>query len=328
MNQIQNKYVILGSLCALVLTLVVGYAAFSTVLKIKGTSNINSNWDIQITNIIEGEKTGAASTTLYKEGEKAGQKIMTFENTSATFSSDLQAPGDSIEYIITVTNAGTLDAKLDKITISEPDNEYITFETSGLVENEELKAGTNKELKVKVTFKDVNINKMEPSTSKLTVTLDFSQADGSGSVGPIQPDYTGVLYSRNILSGNDKTPDNNIKLGDTIEKIKGYTDDYTTLGSNFFLKHVMNNGQVESNHVCFLKDGLHCLIGGDGGAVYETNKSLLLSVFDATCNVTDSSIYCNDDLFDVGAESNGTVNVTFAPIYCYVGADGDTNCNV
>ncbi|MCI9110751.1 MAG: hypothetical protein HFH47_02935, partial [Bacilli bacterium] len=70
MNQIQNKYIILGSLCALVLTLVVGYAAFSTVLKIKGTSTINSNWDVKITNIIEGEKTGAASTTVYKEGEK------------------------------------------------------------------------------------------------------------------------------------------------------------------------------------------------------------------------------------------------------------------
>ena len=59
MNQIQNKYVILGSLCALLLTLVVGYAAFSTVLKIKGTSNINSNWDIQITNIEKIENKGA-----------------------------------------------------------------------------------------------------------------------------------------------------------------------------------------------------------------------------------------------------------------------------
>ena len=41
MNQIEKKYIILGGLCALLLTLVVGYAAFSTILKIKGTSTIN-----------------------------------------------------------------------------------------------------------------------------------------------------------------------------------------------------------------------------------------------------------------------------------------------
>ena len=38
MNLVDKKYVILGGLCALLLTLVVGYAAFSSVLKIKGTS--------------------------------------------------------------------------------------------------------------------------------------------------------------------------------------------------------------------------------------------------------------------------------------------------
>ena len=51
--------------------------------------------------------------------------------------------------------------------------------------------------------------------------------------------------------------------GDTLETISGYTNDYTTLGYNVFLKHnIGSDNVVESNEVCYiLNSNLYCLKG-------------------------------------------------------------------
>ncbi len=173
--------------------MVVGYAAFSTVLKINGTSNITSNWDIKITkitsNVLKGNATNASDPT--------GVNTLT-----ASFETNLVSPGDSMEYVITVTNSGSLDETLEKITMSQPDNEYVTFaasingETTTAGENmtfteatQTITAGESKDITVVGTFKDVTISKMEPISSKLTLTLDYAQSDGSGGTDtPIIPE--------------------------------------------------------------------------------------------------------------------------------------------
>jgi len=76
-----------------------------------------------------------------------------WDGLTASFEVDLVSPGDSIEYVITVSNEGTLDAKLDNIVVSDSGNEYITFETSGLSINDALAKKTSKDLTVKVTYK-------------------------------------------------------------------------------------------------------------------------------------------------------------------------------
>ena len=57
-NKKRNKIII--GLISLLLIMTVGYAAFQTNLNIKGTSKISSNWDIRITNVTSGNKTGNA----------------------------------------------------------------------------------------------------------------------------------------------------------------------------------------------------------------------------------------------------------------------------
>jgi len=171
MTEKKKRNIIIGSLCGVLLLMIVGYAAFQSVLKIKGTSTISSNWDIKITSITSEVLHG--NPTNAKEPEGVG-------TLTASFETNLVSPGDSIKYTITVENQGNINAKLDKITISEPDNEYVTFETTGLTEGDSLNAGSTADLIITVTFKDVEINKMDKSTSKLTVTLDYSQADGNG----------------------------------------------------------------------------------------------------------------------------------------------------
>jgi len=180
MSEGKKRNIIIGSLCAVVLLMAVGYAAFQSVLKINGTSSISSNWDIKITSIdtknIVGEATNAKEPT--------GVGTLT-----ATFDTNLVSPGDSLEYEITVTNSGSLNAVLEKITLTDTNNPAIKFTTSGLTEGSILAAnGGTAVLTVKVEYVDIPEGQGQPDNTKsdLKVTLDYAQEGGNGSDTPIQ----------------------------------------------------------------------------------------------------------------------------------------------
>ena len=48
-----KKKILIGTLCALIMIMAVGYALLSQQLSINGTANIVSNWQVEITNITE-----------------------------------------------------------------------------------------------------------------------------------------------------------------------------------------------------------------------------------------------------------------------------------
>ena len=189
MSKNKKRNIIIGSLCAVVLLMAVGYAAFQTVLNIQGTSNITSSWNVKITNVTSKNIVGTASNN----GDPS------FEELSATFKTSLQAPGDSIEYDITVSNAGSLDAKLDEITLSDTNNPAIKFTASGMTKGDVITAGSTKILTVKVEYLSTVASQPASTTSNLTVSLDYSQSE-SGSVGTvITPED---LKSLTVSSGN------------------------------------------------------------------------------------------------------------------------------
>ena len=153
--------------------MVVGYAAFQSVLNIKGTSNVSSNWNIKITNIETKNIVGGASN---KE-DPTGVGTLT-----ATFNTNLVSPGDSLEYDITVTNSGSLNAVLEKITVSDSNNPAIKFTTTGLTEGDSLTAnGGTATLTVKVEYDNNVTTQPNNLKSELNVTLDYVQADGSSA---------------------------------------------------------------------------------------------------------------------------------------------------
>jgi len=250
MSHKKKRNIIIGVLCGVLLLMVVGYAAFSSVLNIKGTSNVSSNWNIKITSITS--KTLSGNATNVKEPEGVG-------TLTASFETNLESPGDSIEYTITISNSGDINAKLDKITLSEPDNEYVTFETSGLTEGEPLNTGSTADLKVIVTFKDVEINKMDTSTSNLKVQLDFSQAnvDENGIAIPPKPTLTiEDLMTKEVTEGDGlyidtyeegryvykgANPDNYITLNNELWRIIAIESDKS-------LKIIRNSGYYTKWH--------------------------------------------------------------------------------
>lgn len=195
MSNNKKRNIIIGSLCAVVLLMAVGYAAFQTVLNIQGTSNITSSWGIKITNITSKNIVGTASNN----------GAPTFADLTATFKTNLQTPGDSIEYDITVSNEGTLNAKLDEITLSNTNNPAIKFTSSGMTKGDIITAGSTKILTVKVEYLASVTMQPENTSSTLTVDLDYSQATNAT---PSEERAADKLIATSVTTGDGLYADN------------------------------------------------------------------------------------------------------------------------
>ena len=162
-NSTQRNYIIAG-LCMILVIMGVGYAAFSSQLKISGTKIT----DIQ-SKVVSGTPTNASEPT--------------HTDTTATFRTTLTSPGDTMQYDVTVSNEGDIDAKLDKITVPESTNPAIGFEVTGIEEGTLLESEQTATLTVTVKYNDVTEQPTD-LTADLEVTLDYSQAP-EGYVPPV-----------------------------------------------------------------------------------------------------------------------------------------------
>ena len=165
-NSTQRNYLIIG-LCAILVIMGVGYAAFSSQLKITGTSNIDSTWDVQITDIQSSVVVGTPTNQIEPTHDKL----------SATFHTKLYKPNDTMKYDITVSNLGSVDAKLDKINVPENSSTAISYEVTGIKEGDLLKSNETALLTVTVKYNNVT---SQPSQEELNInfniTLEYSQA--------------------------------------------------------------------------------------------------------------------------------------------------------
>ena len=237
MNKRRKNNLIIISLCAVLVLMGIGYAAFSSQLQINGTSNISSNWDIRITNI-ESELIGATDVSE-----------PTYDNTNglyASFHTGLSKPGDYALYTITIENRGDIDATLTGIEISDSNNPAIVFETSGTEEGDNLLQGAKDELIVKVSYSDNVTSEPENKTSNITVTLTYEQATGGsvpeepneGTAGSDLVDQAGVVtsgdglyadsYESNVYTYRGKNPNNYVTFnGESWRIISANTSDNT-----------------------------------------------------------------------------------------------------
>ena len=178
----QKQRIIIGTLCAVIVGLAVGYAVLSQTLNIQGTGGIASDFNILFTNIEEGTMNGA--TTINKQ---------ITNDTTATFTIDLEKPSSNGEYLITVENRGTLDAYVESINGIEEANSTeptdIIFSIEDIKVNDKLRAKESKIFKVKVEWKSTSTS--IPSTNKdLTLNINFAQDTGNTpTTGGTASDY-------------------------------------------------------------------------------------------------------------------------------------------
>ncbi len=183
-----KKTIISIALCLGIFFMAVGYSILMTQLKINGSANITSTWDIRITSISNGTSVGSA----YNIEEPS------FTDTTAKFNVSLVNPGDSMTYTVTIKNQGTLTAILNSMDITTSGTDAIIYEVTGLKEGDTITAGSTKTLTVVARYNSNVIADPTERVKRLKVGLDWVQYINQ----TITPDTYTINYASNGGSGS------------------------------------------------------------------------------------------------------------------------------
>ena len=268
-NSIHRNYIIIG-LCAILVIMGVGYAAFQSQLKISGTSSISSNFLVRITDIQSTVQSGSASDAM----------TPTHTDTTATFKTNLVSPGDSMKYEVTIENQGSIDAVLKTITKTDTSNSAILFETTGVNEGDELKAGESTTMIVTVTYNPAVTSQPGDLESNLKVELDYEQT-GGGSVEPGPGGNTTTIGGQEVEI---------VSSGDGL-----YEDEYEP-------GRLIYRGQNPNNYIEF-NDELWRIIAKEADGTYKIirNDFLANRAYDeANHRSTENNSYCTNSRYGCG----------------------------
>lgn len=318
MSRSQKNNIIIGSLIVIVVIMVIAYAAFASNLSINGTSNITSNWDIEIISVTPDLIADGTSPNYSSCGDIAHS--ITGNNLTANFSVALISPGDSVEYTIEVQNKGSLNAVLSTLTKTDSNNEAITFEIEGIEEGDSLAVGETKSFTATVTYESSVTSQPTSTTSSFGITLDYVQglASGSGNGGGCAPD--GIVYAFNTTE--------NARIGQCFFQ-GGYVTDYSDLNEVVFNKYVILGGLITEGYSCHtfgILDEPVCLKYSSDGLEYgdeNTGNVAILKELEENQTFINAGGYCVFGYIDGSYCSIDSVSMKlYATIYGQVEAYG------
>ena len=353
----KRNYLIIA-LCAILVVMGVGYAAFSSLLTINGTANISNSWCVGFDNtqtsamqITKGVSTGTQPTgSMSYSGTACGSTLQPNSSLNAHF----YQPGDQIEYTLTITNKSSVTAAIKSILV---DGESVTSNTTKKKNNityivempEKTTLGVNESTTMKVIAKfqnetDVTGN-VNGETQTIEVKINAEQDDGNGGFTPTPTAFTGTIYrwSTTKLANKESSAASNYPYSiANLTEGTDYVKNATLLNKTYYLKHDVEEDIITASYVCFVYNNAeHCMKGGDGGASFAANTQTIkdfqtfnnLGDYDSStktgCNFNSSDSYCNGGgFYFVNAYSDDNVNVIGSSSEnCYVNYDGSSRCN-
>jgi len=193
-NFFKNKNNIIIGLCAILILMVVGFAAFSQRLEIGDTTVTNSDWNVYIKSAVAGTPVGDATGSA-----------QVVDRASAKLTANLSSPGDSVTYTITVANDGNIDAVLDVITLSASNSDsVIKYSYAGIEEDEELLAQTETSFTVTIEYDSTKTGTVTDAQKQntLTLDLDYVQKTSGGGSSSGGTNAATMLASKAVTSGD------------------------------------------------------------------------------------------------------------------------------
>ena len=294
-NRRKNN-IIIGGLCAILLIMIVGYAAFYSQLKISGTSKITSSWDVEITNI----RSSNFGTNAYDV------KAPTYTSSSATFNAGFKVPNDYMLYEIEISNLGTIDGQISIADLNYGNNnafhcfvnqtsdkyyddnwkkigDYTMNEfnysegSSDLTNlNFSIKQGEKKYLYVSIKFEDVS-SMPDNLTSNIKLTLNYIQYNHAIDLEPVmmerdtskafwQSAYKDKISTVDILTNKD-VPSDAVESWDVSKN-----------GNGVVMAWIIDDSENSGMYKLY--------IGGDGGVYAPSNSLSLFSGYISFCKTT------------------------------------------
>lgn len=161
----RSRKFILGALLISILIMSIGYAAFATSLTVNGTAEIIGEWNVKIKNV-----------EVQSSSVDCDPGTPIFTDTNVYLTAKLAKPGDSITYLITIENAGTINAKLNNFSFTPDDisgSDVISYRTTSPAE--QLKAGETTTISVTATY-DLSATGLSESKMKsITGIVEYGQ---------------------------------------------------------------------------------------------------------------------------------------------------------
>ena len=271
----RNKKIISIALCITAVFMAVGYAIFATNLRINGSVGISGRWLVHFTSITTGEKTTGASNNTDP----------TASGTTATMDANLELPGDSITYTLTLANDGNVNAIIENVNAKAEGSNAIVFSIDGIKKGDKLAIGDSKTITIKIEY-DENFTSQPEETSKiLTVDIDCVQDVGQTipSEDVIIEDTT--LVSK-ILKNNKAQPDTNIDFSQASSDTNGKGLYYTSTNTEDNKRTYYFRGDVQNNYVKLRNEEVStCTYNGKKVNLYD-NERLRSNSTQAQCTST------------------------------------------
>lgn len=196
MNEKNFKIAITLAIVAIIGVIGVGFAIFTTTLKINGTGTVKaSSWKIKFANLKPISTTGTAK-------EIQAPTLSTNDTHLGDYEVSFTTPGDSISYTFDVVNDGTFNAKIssivmgspictgtgetaetDKVNICKNLSYSLTYTDTGaaVAEDDTLAAKETKSLTLKLTYSaDTTVEELpvnDVAVSGLETTIVYSQTE-------------------------------------------------------------------------------------------------------------------------------------------------------
>ena len=239
MRDRKKRNIKIGALCCLLVFMGIGYAILSQTLNISGTANMQGNWSVKITNmkLLEANKTGRAT-----------EVSSSYTNTTASFEADLYMPGDSIEYEVTVTNNGNIDAVLNDIKQTKTNQHKDIKFSNSLIGTEVLTAGSTMTFTMKVEFLESATEIPDIEKTEYKIELVYIQYNGGEYTPPAQS--IGTLSDK-ILADNTAQSDSSINFSQISSDTNGKGLYYTSTNTEGNKTTYYFRGDVTNNYVKF-----------------------------------------------------------------------------
>lgn len=159
---------------AFILAVAIGYAIFSETLTISGTASASGDFDVEFTSI--GDVTSSGYT---KQPDSEELAVIESGNNELTITVDkLDYPGAYVEIPVTITNKGSVPAKLKQINQTGLDTEEgpIKVTYSGVAASETpINQNETQNMTIRVEWlESVNTT---AEKAQFTITLEYEQVE-------------------------------------------------------------------------------------------------------------------------------------------------------
>ena len=315
----------------------VGYAVIYDNIAVEGSTSVDrATWDVHFDNvdITAGSVAFTSDPTIS-------------DNTRIYYSLTLDNPGQFCEFTFDVVNDGTLDAKLDDLSIypeltTEQQN-YLRYTVTyhdgvDIKVGDALYASDFEKILVRIEYLENDDITLYPSADQsLSFTIGMSYVQGHGNEvfhAEDDDDGDGDGDDDGGEVGTYAINDQEFIIGQKIPSGAQIFTNYTSIDWNpFFLKYDLDdNDYITSAYVGFIvDDDVYYLRGNTDDPeedYYQANQNVLDEAFGLShCSYNNEMYSCNyKATYSVGVGRDGEVIVQTATAYCNISSGGIAQC--